>query len=138
MNRREFLLRTALASTAIATVPHVYSLANEDWLEPADEVLLAHPYYKIVYDIGMAPAVDLAGRARKYGLTAAAIEGDITELWNSDLRPHWKKGPSWIAGVTSPASLFLLVQMAKDEKHRITYRHELNSEACLWIIGPGA
>lgn len=127
---------TVVGSAVITTYSRIYAQPASARGELFDEILRAYPHYKIVYDVGVDQALELAGRARKLGLKTAAIDRDITELWNSDLKIRWKKEPSWIAGITSSTSLFLLDQMAKDEGHCTIHQYGDDPEACLWVIGP--
>lgn len=137
MKRREFLLAGMSGAVALA-VPLSTLIANKHniYTEKSNEIFSAYRHYKIIYDKGFIQAREFAKKAEKYGLPTAAIDRDITDLWYNDLRVQWKREPTWVAGITSTTSLFLLGQMARDEKHNIVRQRTIDNDLSLWVIGP--
>ncbi len=83
----------------------------------------------VVYDSRHGESRSFGGRASGLGLPTHAIEGDITDLWQTELRALWKQAPVTIAGLTERAALFLLEQLGWDHGLRVVYQaeHGLNS-----------
>lgn len=70
--------------------------------------------YKVVYDDRFADSRDFAREAARLGVSVAAIQGDVVDLWRSDLLPLWAERSAPIAGMTSASSLFCLEQLARN------------------------
>lgn len=121
MNRRQFVFSGAAASSIVAIAP--LSMAVFDAKAGAlDRIDL----YKVVYDRRYAASRTFGAAAHRAGATVAPIEGDVTQLWYSDLGPRWAAGarPAAIAGMTSPETLLCLEQMAKDHWLKVVVRAE--------------
>jgi hypothetical protein len=59
------------------------------------------------------------------GTTAHAMPDDeITALWLGAIRPLWERGPAAIAGLTRPAALFCLEQLAWSHGLRVVFHAE--------------
>jgi hypothetical protein len=87
----------------------------------------------VVCDRQFAPQADAAGHSREL----LWIDGDVTSLWWTTLRPLWASGGARIAGITSAPSLFCLEQLARGARHRVSARQALAaSDAIAWIIAP--
>ncbi len=54
----------------------------------------------------------------------ALAEDEITSLWLGTIRPLWLAGPVAIAGVTQPATLFCLEQLAWSHGLRVAFHAE--------------
>ncbi len=137
MNRRAFLFIGAFGSVAMTTplsaIIDSYSDIPDKYI---DEILSGYPHYKVICERSFKQAIEFTEKAERYGLSTVIIDRDVTDLWYSDLRDKWKSERTWLAGITSPQSLFLLAQMAKDEKHNIVQHRILNTDMSLWVIGP--
>jgi hypothetical protein len=82
--------------------------------------------YKFVYDRRYPAARAFGIAAAHAGSTAgtAAIAGDVTALWWSDLKPLWRAGSGAIAGMTTVRTLLCLEQLAQDHWMRVAIRVE--------------
>lgn len=59
------------------------------------------------------------------GITVHAMADDeITALWLGTIRPLWEKGPATLAGLTRPATLFCLEQLAWSHRLRVVFHAE--------------
>lgn len=123
------------------------------------------PYYKAVFDERFEEARAFAALAAARATPTAAIRGDVTKLFFNDLDLRWKRGPVWLIGFTTPASLFCLHLLARDRGMRLRFcrtkpnmkavqgvldgafpRDRMNmhipssdpSDLVLWIIAPSA
>ncbi len=83
----------------------------------------------VVYDSRHVDARSFGERANRVGLPTHGIEGDITDLWQTELRALWKQAPITVAGLTERPALFLLEQLGWDHGLRVVYQaeHGLNS-----------
>src|SRR3972149_1686473 len=80
------------------------------------------PLYKAIYDTDYASAVEFAAQMRRRGVVVHAIERDITSVWFNDLALQWRQRPVAIAGLTAPAALFCLEQLAWGHRMRGGFR----------------
>ena len=71
-------------------------------------------------------------RAEQLGVPVRAIEGDITDLWQDELRGRWRSTHVAIAGLTERPALFMLEQLAWDYGLRVVYQAEHEPQ------GPGS
>jgi hypothetical protein len=79
----------------------------------------------VIVDDSLASARAFGGRLRLHGIPVFSIpEGDITALWLEHLRPLWASGPVPVAGLTTPATLFCLEQLAWQHRLRVTFHAE--------------
>ncbi len=81
----------------------------------------------VIYDSRHGEARSFGDRAGRVGLPTYAIEGDITGLWQTELRALWKQAPVTIAGLTERPALFLLEQLGWDHGLRVVYQAEHGS-----------
>jgi hypothetical protein len=72
------------------------------------------PYYKAVFDERFDDARAFATQTTLRAIPTVAIRGDVTNLFFHDLDLRWKRGPVWLIGLTTPASLFCLHLLARD------------------------
>ncbi len=107
----------AAVSPSLATAVESSAMA---WA-PADE-LTRLPLYKAIYDKAHASALGFAARMQRRGVTIHAIDADITSVWFNDLALRWRRRPVAIAGLTAPAALFCLEQLAWDHRMRVVLR----------------
>jgi len=111
-SRREFLQTSA---AAVAWLP----MSGQAFREGRSPV----PFYKVVYDEGIAPCRAFADEARRLGATLHAIQdGDVRDLWYHDLYFRWKEGPVVVAGLTLEPSAFNLEILARDGGQRQVFR----------------
>ena len=129
-NRREFLQGTLAASAlpligGAAAVPFA---AN------------ASPLSRVVFDERLPASRAFAARAAQSGIPAHAFKGDVTSLWYNDLHHRWAKKQEAIAGLTEPAALFCLAELARDYGMRLISREDLRTEdgahLVSWVIAP--
>ena len=72
------------------------------------------PYYKAVFDERFEEARAFASQAIAHATPTVAIRGDVKNLFFNDLDLRWKRGPVWLIGFTTSASLFCLHLLARD------------------------
>lgn len=124
-NRREFLKATASGLIGV-------SAAGAAPLSVAG-VHQRPPYYKVIYDNRFKTGVDFSNQAALRGAHTAAIQGDVTKLWYTDLYHLWREPHSITAGLTTMASFFCLEQFAQSVGYRVVFKaeHELGSRSAV-------
>jgi hypothetical protein len=113
-NRREFL-QTAAALSAAAP------LAGRAAFAPGREPVALDA---VIFDQRHAAARDFGARAGALGAPLRLIEGDITNLWQTELLGRWKAAPAAVAGLTERPALFLLERLAWDQGLRVVFEAE--------------
>ncbi len=112
-NRREFL-QTAAALSAAPLAGRAAFAENH-----AAAVLDA-----VIFDARHAEARGFGARAALLGAPLRPIAGDITDLWQQELLPHWRQAPAAIAGLTERPALFLLERLAWEHGLRVVFEAE--------------
>jgi hypothetical protein len=113
-NRREFL-QTAAALSA-APLAGRAAFAADRPRAVLDAVLA---------DTRHAEGGEFAELASRLGAPLRLIEGDITDLWQNELRLRWQSGKAAaIAGLTERPALFLLERLAWDHGMRVVFEAE--------------
>jgi hypothetical protein len=65
------------------------------------------------------------------------IEGDVTALWRDRLNGLWQSGTASVAGITEPAALFCLEQLARGHVRKVSMRQPIaGTNAVRWVISP--
>jgi hypothetical protein len=65
------------------------------------------------------------------------IEGDVTALWRDQLNNLWQSGTASVAGLTEPAALFCLEQLARGHGRKVSMRQPVaGTNAVRWVISP--
>ena len=65
------------------------------------------------------------------------IEGDVTALWRDRLNTFWQSGTASVAGLTEPAALFCLEQLARGMGRTVSMRQPVvGTNAVRWVISP--
>jgi hypothetical protein len=113
-NRREFL-QTAAALSAAAPLAGRAAFASGR----APTVLDA-----VVVDARHSEARDFAAVVGQLGAPLRVIEGDITDLWQNELRRRWQAGAAAVAGLTERPALFVLERLAWDHGLRVVFEAE--------------
>lgn len=113
-NRREFL-QTAAAALSAAPLAGRAAFASGREAAALDGVIL---------DSRHGPSRDFGARAALLGARAWTIEGDVTELWQTELLRRWQVKPGAIAGLTERPALFLLERLAWDHGMRVVFEAE--------------
>jgi len=116
-NRREFLEHCFAVGSVFAASPLFgattsFGSARNRLLQPS----------RAVFDSGFIEGRTFADSARKMGMAAVAISGDVTALWFNDLYFTWRAGSTVIMGLTGASALFCLEQLAWDAGHRVAMR----------------
>ncbi|MEO6368733.1 MAG: hypothetical protein ABIP38_12170 [Steroidobacteraceae bacterium] len=114
--RRAFLQATACA----AALP----VSMQGLTAPAGSAQGAPRFRAVV--VGSHPAATVFGKhfaARGIPVHTLA-EDEITSLWLGTIRPLWQQSPVAIAGVTRPATLFCLEQLAWSHGLRVAFHAE--------------
>jgi hypothetical protein len=126
VNRREFLFTGMAAASTLSIATAVEAAASQR--ATGEFALPSHaPLYKVIYDERFSDSVTFGLAARRVGLAAQAISGDITALWYHDLFPRWQRAPVAIAGLTSHGPIFCLERLAWDVGMRVVFRAEHRS-----------
>jgi hypothetical protein len=93
------------------------------------------PYYKAVFDERFEEARAFATQATAFATPTVAIRGDVTSLFFNDLDLRWKRGPVWLIGFTTSASLFCLHVLARDRGMRLRFcRTKPDVKAVLGVL----
>lgn len=121
--RRKFLQ----AATALSTAPIVGWKAFALEQENLEHEPLSSPSITIdavIYDSRHSHSLDFGNRANQLGASVRAIEGDITDLWQNELRHRWKTESGAVVGLTERPALFLLERLAWDNGMRVVFEAE--------------
>jgi hypothetical protein len=123
LNRREFCVSGAVAAGLATTTGCLAALVSAP--RTVDTVI-----FDTRFDASRHFAAAWAAPAARRG-----IAGDVTRLWFDEIGPQWSRGGGAIAGMTTPAALFCLEQLAKDHWRRVVMRREHPSDGLVsWII----
>jgi hypothetical protein len=113
-NRREFL-QTAAALSAAPLAGRAAFAADRPHAS----------LDAVIADARHVEGRDFAALASRLGAPLRLIEGDITDLWQNELRAHWQSGKAAaIAGLTERPALFLLERLAWDHGMRVVFEAE--------------
>ena len=116
--RRKFLEAAALASTLPITA--------RLFVPSAAATPAIHRLHTVVVDQRWHQSRALAQAADPTGNSHAAILGDMTDLWFTNLEPHWRRAlPSSVmalAGLTAHGPIFCLEELAREHGLRVVYR----------------
>jgi hypothetical protein len=65
------------------------------------------------------------------------INGNVTALWRDRLHSLWRTGSTSVAGMTEPAALFCLEQLARGCGRKVSMRQPIaGTHAIRWVISP--
>lgn len=113
-NRREFLQAATLLSAApLLAGRAAYAAARG-----------SRTFTAVVFDTRHPQARDFAAQAGARGVPVRAVEADITDLWQDELRRRWQAGAAPLAGLTERPALFLLERLAWEHDLRVVYAAE--------------
>ena len=128
INRRRFL--QAGAATTLGGALLSTASAMDPFNQAPSGTGPTLPYYVAVFDRRFPESVDFAKAASAYRIETRGIDGDVTDLWYSDLHPRWKKQAVPIAGLTTYGPLFCLERLAWDHGMRVVYQgtHQATSD----------
>ena len=116
-NRREFL-QIGVSATAWPLLSRAAHAAGLDQAGPAIRIAT------VVYDTRFAESVAFADRCTALGLTARAIEADMTRLWYEEIYHRWQREPAAIAGLTAHGPMFCFAELARDVRMRLVFKAE--------------
>jgi hypothetical protein len=69
--------------------------------------------------------------------TVTYIDGDVTALWRDQLSALWQNGTASVTGLTQPAALFCLEQLARGHGRSVASRQAVaGTDAIAWVISP--
>ena len=111
---RRSLLQSAAVLSATSVAPRVIFAADP----------VRSERMSVIYDSRRGESRSFGGRASHLDFPTHAIEGDITDLWQTELQALWKQAPVTIAGLTERPALFLLEQLGWDYGLRVVYQAE--------------
>lgn len=129
-SRRVFLQATFAAAAILPSTPS--ALADEATLQ----------LDRVVVDGRFPEAVALGREIARGRAILSAMSGDLTEIWSKDLRTAWRAAPMTLAGVTTPAGLFVLETLAMDHRMRVVRRATIppsdlrETPLVSWVIAP--
>jgi hypothetical protein len=120
MNRRGFVISgisaAGMLTSALPAVPA--SSPAPAMVAPAGIPAL----FGVVFDRRFE-AARLFGRAAAWrGHMAFGYDGDLTATWLHQLEPRWSRRAGALAGMTTPAALFCLEQLAAQHWLRVVRR----------------
>jgi hypothetical protein len=79
---------------------------------------------RAIYDVRYEDSRRFAEQAVALGVLTHGIQGDITEVWFTDLDALWRDRKGVVAGLTTEAALFCLERFAWDHQMRVVFRAE--------------
>ncbi len=129
MDRRDFIRMTAGA----ATLP---LLARGRGSAAAPLRLDA-----VLTDERFAQSRAFGAAGERLGIRRLAMDGDITSIWYRELDPLWRRGPSFVAGLTTRQALVCLERLAWDRGLRVRHARPAATEPAggmlvSWLIAP--
>jgi hypothetical protein len=80
--------------------------------------------HKLLVDRTIPESVRLGALAGAIADEVFVFDGDLTKLWNEELRLQWPNGPRPIAGLTAPGVRMVLEQLGRDHDARIVFSAE--------------
>lgn len=80
--------------------------------------------HRLLVDRTIPESVRLGSYANSIAEEVFVFDGDLTKLWNDELRLQWPNGPRPIAGLTTPAVRLVLEQFGRDHDARIVFSAE--------------
>ncbi len=80
--------------------------------------------HKLLVDRTIPESVRLGALAGAIADEVFIFDGDLTKLWNEELRLQWPNGPRPIAGLTAPGVRMVLEQLGRDHDARIVFSAE--------------
>jgi len=120
LDRRRFLATTA-------------SLAAGSCLPTLVQAALPQPPALFVCDRRFSATLAQTGASAD----VAYIDGDVTALWRDRLSALWQTGSDSVGGLTRPAALFCLEQLARGQGRSVSSRHPVaGTDAIAWVIAP--
>lgn len=119
MNRRDFVVHSAAAATGIGLA----AFASLGAAGLAAQGRGSWPY-KVIFDARYHASRSFGSRAATLRCPVRPIAGDVTPLWFEELQPLWAKRRLPIVGMTTPASLLCLEQLAWEQWMRVVARVE--------------
>jgi hypothetical protein len=116
IDRREFLQGAAVSALSMTAALPGMASAHIHVPPMLDSVLIDDRHAE-----ARAFGAALAGRAVA---VRAVPEGDVTQLWLSEIGPAWRRGPAVVAGLTRRPVLFCLEQLARAYGLRVVFHAE--------------
>jgi hypothetical protein len=124
MDRRQF----CTAGAALLAVGAAAAPAGSTAL-PKDAA-----FARAIFDSRFAASRAFARAAQRRGVAVMAIRGDVTALWQRDLKGYWARGGGAVAGLTTQTSLLCLEQMARDHWRQVCSRQVRADGLVSWVI----
>jgi hypothetical protein len=126
MNRREFVFASVTAAAAAACAA------------PAAQASVRLPVFAVIFDRRFAAAHAFADAAAWRGHKVFGYGGDLTAVWLDEIEPRWSRRAGALAGMSTPAALFCLEQLAAQHWLRVVTRIEQRTGAgeplISWVI----
>jgi hypothetical protein len=136
MNRREFVFAgVTAAGTAACALPVVQACAPVPApVMPAGK----HPVFAVIFDRRFAAAHAFASAAAWRGHQVFGYGGDLTAVWSGEIEPRWSRRAGALAGMSTPAALFCLEQLAAQHwlwvVTRLEQRTGTGESLISWVI----
>ncbi len=83
----------------------------------------------VVIDQRLAGAYDAYSTNRPIGVPVAQLQGDVSHVWFTAIRPHMQQHGTPVAGLTQADALFCLQQLAADMRWRLARCEDLLQRA---------
>lgn len=121
-SRREFLEAAALSALPAVAGTSVRAAAAADTTgRPGTRP----EFHLVLFDQRYPQAHSVAARISRAGAVVHPLtDGDVTQVWLSQIGPAWQRGPAVIAGLTARPALFCLEQLALSSGLRVVYHAE--------------
>jgi hypothetical protein len=131
-NRREFLQAAAIAGAGVAGaglagagLPAIAGATGAETQATANGFTPRLNLHSFIVDGRHTEARNLGSRLARAGTAVHTIsDGDITQLWLSEIGPAWRQQPVAIAGLTARPALFCLEQLALSSGLRVVFHGE--------------
>jgi hypothetical protein len=119
LTRRDFVIGGCAAG-----VVSLGTVAVADDRQQAGPARSPAKLHKLLVDRSIPESVRLGAYAGAIADEVFVFDGDITSLWNDELRSQWPKGPRPIAGLTSAGVHMVLEQLGRDHGARMVFSAE--------------
>lgn len=136
MLRRDFIKNTTAGIISLGVLSSIPFLSSKSKLSQnaKDFIPLLKGNAFFIYDKRFSESKTLKQAAQEANVEALSIKGDITQVWIKKLKPLWNSSSQPISGLSSPATLFLLSQVAKDQGKKVVKESSFNQHLVFWTI----
>lgn len=116
VNRRN-LVQTGL----VASILPLGSTVTGTNLAPSNTGVKATRLHKLLVDRSISESMRLGTYTQGIADEVFTFDGDLTRLWQDELRLQWPNGPRPIGGLTTSSARLVLEQLGRDHGARIVF-----------------